>query len=91
MNFDQENYFMTCCYAWETEANTYCMVGFIEEHIGNYTLVLVLMSIDGELIKEVKGDSQSNKIYAVKLIKKIYVVHRESNLTAEFFYHLIQI
>ena len=54
-------------------------------------MVLVRMSIDGELIKEVKGDSQSNKIYAVKLIKKIYVVHRESNLTAEFFYHLIQI
>ena len=82
VNFNQENYFMTCCYAWETEASTYCLVGIIEENIGNYTMILMLMSIDGELIKEVKGDSQSNKLYAAKLNKKIFVVHRESNLTA---------
>ena len=84
VNFNQDNNFINCCYAWETETNTYCMVGIVEENIGakTYTIILQLMSIDGELIKEVRGDSLSNRLYAAKLNNIIFVVHRESNLTA---------
>jgi hypothetical protein len=78
IKFNDQNYTLFGCYAWETETYKFCMVGMIDENNGTskYTLKLKLFDKEGELIKEINENSIDPTFWAVKLNNIIVIAYQ---------------
>ena len=78
INFNNQKYNfneLRSCFAWEIELNKFCVIGMTFTE----TIKLKMLTIDGEILKEIEENSGS-KVFGAAKLNNIFIVVNSSNI-----------